>query len=157
MNTIERQPVTIKLLDERGNPTIIKYLTDISGGKVSLNLEAIVAHIIDLLIRKLPKSEQVRFIQKIESLASTDNLLAEQSELINYKSDIMEKNNLIDVSNAGVVILAPYLSRLFLMLSLTDKGDFRDEDARIKAIFILHYIVWEREEGTEAELLMNKL
>lgn len=141
-------------VDRKG---VIRYLIDISERKVSLNLEEIVAHIINLLIRKLPKSEQVRFIRKTGSLASTDNLLTEQSELINYKNDIMEKNNLIDVNNAGVVILAPYLPRLFSMLSLTEKGDFRDEDARLKAVFLLHYAVWEKEEAGELELPVNKL
>ncbi|MFV0311291.1 MAG: contractile injection system tape measure protein [Dysgonomonas sp.] len=141
-------------VDRKG---VIRYLIDISERKVSLNLEEIVTHIINLLIRKLPKSEQVRFIRKIGSLAFTDNLLTEQSELINYKNDIMEKNDLIDVNNAGVVILAPYLPRLFSMLSLTEKGDFRDEDARLKAVFLLHYAVWEKEEAGELELPVNKL
>lgn len=75
----------------------------------------------------------------------------------NYKNDIMEKNNLIDANNAGIVILYPYLPRLFSMLSLIENGDFKDKNARIKAIFILHYAVWEREEADELELAINKL
>lgn len=141
-------------VDRKG---VIRYLIDISERKVSLNLEEIVAHVIHLLIRKLAKSEQARFIRKIESLASTDNLLTGQSELTNYKNDIMEKNDLIDVNNAGVVILAPYLPRLFSMLSLTEEGDFRNEDARLKAVFLLHYAVWEKGEASELELPVNKL
>ncbi|PXV68859.1 hypothetical protein CLV62_101124 [Dysgonomonas alginatilytica] len=69
----------------------------------------------------------------------------------------MEKNNLIDANNAGIVILYPYLPRLFSMLSLIENGDFKDKNARIKAIFILHYAVWEREEADELELAINKL
>lgn len=69
----------------------------------------------------------------------------------------MKSKDVIDIQNAGIVVLAPYLPRLFSMLSLTDKGDFKDEDARLKAIFLLHYVVWEKEEASELELQVNKL
>lgn len=136
---------------------IIRYLTDISKNRVSLSLKDIVSYVINFIISKLTSSQQVLFIQKMESLAGSDDLLAGQSELINYKNDIMEKNDLIDVNNAGIVILYPYLPRLFSMLSLTEHGNFRDKNTRIKAIFLLHYAVWEREEASELELAMNKL
>lgn len=69
----------------------------------------------------------------------------------------MYANEPINITNAGIVILAPYLPRLFSMLSLTEKGGFRDEDARLKAIFLLHYAVWEKEEAGESDLQINKL
>lgn len=63
-----------------------------------------------------------------------------------------------NITNAGIVILVPYLPRLFSMLSLTDKNDFKDNDARVKAVLLLHYIVWDTEEFSDSDmLLINKL
>lgn len=69
----------------------------------------------------------------------------------------MKSKDVIDIQNAGIVVLVPYLPRLFSMLSLIDKDDFKDDDARLKAIFLLHYAVWEKEEASELELQVNKL
>lgn len=71
--------------------------------------------------------------------------------------NIMQTERIESITNAGIVLLYPYLPRLFTMLSLTDNHDFKDNDARIKAALLLHYIVWEKEEADDSDLLINKL
>jgi len=136
---------------------IVSYLISISGRNSSISLKDIIGQVINILTKQLDKKQQIEFIEKIESLDKTDDLLGGQSEIINYKNDIMEKNDLIDVNNAGIVLFTPFLLRLFSMLSLTDMRDFKNKDAKMKAIFLLHYAVWEKEEARESDLVLNKL
>ena len=61
------------------------------------------------------------------------------------------------IDNAGMVLLAPFLPRLFAMMELTDNGKFRNRDAQIKAIFLTQYAVFGDGEFPEYALQLNKL
>lgn len=69
----------------------------------------------------------------------------------------------IEVLNAGLCLLALWLPRLFDMLGLLETGadgkkDFRDTDARIRAIFVLQRLVTdEKREYKEQELAFNRI
>lgn len=72
--------------------------------------------------------------------------------------NIMKTERFESITNAGIVLLSPYLPRLFFMLSLVDGNyNFKDNDARVKAALLLHYIVWRKEEADDSELMVNKL
>lgn len=61
------------------------------------------------------------------------------------------------IKNAGLVILAPYFSRLFDRLGLFENGKFKDEEARFKAICYSQYLATGRLAAQEEELLLNKI
>lgn len=72
------------------------------------------------------------------------------------------------VENAGIVLLSPYLPRLFSLLALTDGAEFKDRECRMRALFLLQYLltgnisVTEEEttvyfESPEYEMALNKL
>ncbi|MEL1242799.1 contractile injection system tape measure protein [Flavobacterium sp. DGU11] len=61
------------------------------------------------------------------------------------------------INNAGLVLLHPYLPRLFAMLSLTVDGKFTGEDAQFRAIFLMQYAVFGSTEFPEHEMRLNKL
>lgn len=61
------------------------------------------------------------------------------------------------VANAGAVVLSPYLPRLFELAGWTEKGVFKDERARIRAVFAIQYLVFGQGKFQETELLLNKL
>jgi hypothetical protein len=63
----------------------------------------------------------------------------------------------IFVSNAGLVILHPYLSRYFGMLGLLDGKEFRDEEAAIRAVHLLQYLATRQTETPEYLLVLNKI
>ena len=66
----------------------------------------------------------------------------------------------ISVSNAGLVLLAPWFPRLFGMLGLLDeeRKDFKDSESRIRAIYILQRLVTlEEKEYQEKELAFNRI
>lgn len=63
----------------------------------------------------------------------------------------------ISVSNAGLVLLWPFFSRFFKLLKLTNKKQFVDEQAQLKAIYLLQYVATRQTETPEYELALNKV
>ena len=67
----------------------------------------------------------------------------------------------IPTGNAGLCLLSPWFPRLFKILGLLNESndDFKDTDARIRAIFVLQYLAYgEKDEGYKAqELIFNRL
>ncbi|MTI19551.1 hypothetical protein E1176_00810 [Fulvivirga sp. RKSG066] len=63
------------------------------------------------------------------------------------------------INNAGLVVLYPFLSRFFKMLDLLseDKKSFVDETAAHRAVHLLHYLVYGKEDGKEFQMTINKI
>ncbi|MGZ8250583.1 contractile injection system tape measure protein, partial [Methylomagnum sp.] len=61
------------------------------------------------------------------------------------------------VDNAGVVLLWPFLSRYFQMLGLLEQNQFRDDDARSRAAYLLQYLATGAMDAPEPVLLLNKI
>lgn len=74
-------------------------------------------------------------------------LQAEEKELVS-----------VYIRNAGLVLLAPFFPRLFAMLNLLDeKKRLSEREHKIKAIYLMQYLVTEEEKIPEYELFLNKL
>ena len=63
----------------------------------------------------------------------------------------------IAVQNAGMVIAAPYLPRLWNILGLTEKEMFKNIQAAERAVHLLQYMTHERTETPEYDLAINKI
>jgi hypothetical protein len=63
----------------------------------------------------------------------------------------------IYLANAGMVIAAPYLPRLFELLGLTEQSRFTSRDAAERGVHLLQYMVDERTSTPEYQLVLNKL
>lgn len=63
----------------------------------------------------------------------------------------------LQVYNAGMVLLWPYLSRLFGMLGYVKGKEWASVEAQHKAIHILQYLVTTKTEAPENELILNKV
>jgi hypothetical protein len=61
------------------------------------------------------------------------------------------------VTNAGLVLAAPYLPRLFEMLGLMEKSAFKEPAARLRAVHLLQYLVDADTACPEYRLFLNKL
>ncbi|MNX86109.1 hypothetical protein D3C86_1179760 [compost metagenome] len=61
------------------------------------------------------------------------------------------------IENAGLVLITPFLPRLFTMLELTENGKFRNREAQIKAICLMQYAVAGNGEFPEYTLQLNKI
>ncbi|MBO4806114.1 MAG: hypothetical protein J5554_08730 [Paludibacteraceae bacterium] len=74
--------------------------------------------------------------------------------------EVVAKKQDWTVENAGIVLLTPFFPRLFQYAGyLNQEGkDFLDDENRIRAIFLLLYLVYgEEREHKEAELFLNRL
>lgn len=63
----------------------------------------------------------------------------------------------IYIDNAGLVLAAPYLPRLFGMLDLLDGPAFRDAAAAERGVRLLQYLVDGEESVDEFKLVLNKI
>ena len=61
------------------------------------------------------------------------------------------------VSNAGMVLLWPFLQQYFQKLGLLEKNAFRDEQAQSRATYLLQYLTTGILEAPEQQLLLNKI
>lgn len=87
-----------------------------------------------------------------------DNLLPkEEEELIPEEEAEEVQAGGRFVNNAGLVLVSPFLPRLFSMLELTENGTFKNREAQIKAIFLMQYAVFGNGEFAEHQMQLNKL
>ena len=63
----------------------------------------------------------------------------------------------IYIANAGIVIVGPYLPRLFSMLELTNKGSFTTLSSAYRAVHLIQYIVTQSTVTPEPMLVLNKI
>lgn len=61
------------------------------------------------------------------------------------------------VSNAGMVLLWPFLQQYFQKLGLLEKNAFRDEQAQNRATYLLQYLTTGILDAPEHQLLLNKI
>ncbi|MBC7421946.1 MAG: hypothetical protein H7334_00670 [Ferruginibacter sp.] len=91
-----------------------------------------------------------------ENLLSTDTLF--NGKIINSQptsNDI--PNDGIFIVNAGIVLAHSFIGFLFKRLGLVEANNFKDADAQIKAIFLLHYLSTGNTTAAEHELVLCKL
>jgi hypothetical protein len=62
-----------------------------------------------------------------------------------------------NIHNAGLVIVIPYVQRLFGILELTVDGKFVSDEAAERAVHLLQYVVTGEESTPEYQLVLNKL
>ncbi len=92
--------------------------------------------------------------QKLLQNSSAQERAGVQPETI---KDPFTDSNEDYIYNAGLVILWPYLPRLFLNLGLVDNDNFINMDAAERAALLLQYLVEPDTEMPEALLSLNKL
>jgi len=68
-----------------------------------------------------------------------------------------EPDEEIYIENAGLVLLSPYIPRLFEMLGLLTEGRFNDRNAAERAVHLLQYLVAQCCNAGEYQLVLNKL
>lgn len=69
----------------------------------------------------------------------------------------IRENTFIEINNAGVIILWPYLEMFFKELDLVKNKTFIDEPSRWKAVQLLHYLAFGSEVSEEHEWALNKV
>lgn len=104
------------------------------------------------------KWEQV--YDEVEARMKSEVIKEEQGP--DQESDIqtgtsVSEDRFIEIDNAGLVLLWPYLDTLFEHLGFVEDGAFVSDSATHRAVHLLHFISIGHEEGEEHEWPLNKL
>lgn len=169
-----RQFISTQLKQTIDKRQLLLILLRMSGNYASLNKAAILHKIIAFLFNQLTdKQQQDLFQDHLEKLALRNDLLKKslvlstdsEEKILTGETEKREEELISEgeeqplsfISNAGLILLAPFLPQLFRMLQLTENGAFKNRDAKIRAIFLMQYAVFKTTEFPEYELQLNKL
>ena len=123
---------------------IIRFLTARLRRTIPPGLEPLLDKIQPQMGKKL--TEIIQYIDELKK----------EETMTNFR----EVGERIEVHNAGIVLLHPYLPMLFHRLGYLseDRRSFKDTDSQIRAIFVLQYLVYgDQREYPETELYLNKV
>lgn len=105
-------------------------------------------------IHKLVQRYRLKFV----SLASEIDEAEKRDNELHIKIEDSGKDNAsYFVNNAGLVLLNPYIKRLFTRFELTSNKTFVSDFAREKAMHILQYIATGRDKHPEHQMALNKV
>jgi hypothetical protein len=107
--------------------------------------------VFDYVVRKAAARES-----QLQSMpeAHKREMLREEEQVVYKKVD-----DELYVNNSGLCIVFPYLTQLFKMLDLIteNRKAFKSEQARIRAVYLMQYIVNKETEPQEEDLVLNKM
>lgn len=109
------------------------------------------------------EAERIKRINELKRLEKAPELEAaeEETKVKPKKEQPKPADPPVDeplyIRNAGLVILQPYYTRLFMALKMVSKGKFVNEEAQIRATHMLQYIATRQTETPENELVLNKI
>jgi hypothetical protein len=106
---------------------------------------------------ELLKSRETAF-EKPET-GTSDSLSAREQETIN-KKHIIESTKPVDIiyiTNAGLILLHPFLPALFGHLNLIEENAWIDEASKQKAVLAMEYLITGKDETEEFDLVLNKI
>ncbi|MNU51655.1 hypothetical protein D3C71_406490 [compost metagenome] len=108
-----------------------------------------------LQLQKELKDEDAKSLKEQEESEDEEEDPEDEAEIEETEEDL-SKSAFID--NSGLVLLAPFLPRLFSMFELTENGKFKNRKAQIKGIFLTQYAVFgDAGEFPEYQMQLNKL
>jgi len=126
----------------------LKEISAVSGNAYSKEVEKIIQD----LYRE----------QEEQRTSSTQKKPADKNTIYKKETDNTieltdEETNPVYIHNAGVALITPYLPKLFNMLDLTENNKFKNNEAQIRAIYLIQFIVFGTTDFPEHEMTLNKL
>ena len=88
---------------------------------------------------------------------SVSSVAIDASKLDQVQSDELAPLENIYIANAGAVLFASYLPRLFERLGLIDRGKFKNRDAAEQGVHCVQFLVNGSISSPEYQLVLNKL
>lgn len=101
--------------------------------------------------------EESKLVENLKTGKEEESLPAIQEEKQAPKPVDKPVDEPLYVRNAGMVLLHAYYTRLFMALKMIEKGKFVSEEAQIRAVHMLQYIVTGQTSHPENELVLNKI
>jgi hypothetical protein len=139
---------------------LVKYFVDHFPEQARLYFTVAAHQEYDILKQNFPAD----ILSKIEGWIRSDYSDKEQIKAKTEKRKAtsldetkpLELKEPIYITNAGLVLIHPFLQRFFSLCGLLDKRKFKDEKSKHKAVHLLQYIV-SKEKFEEHRLVLNKI
>ena len=111
------------------------------------------------LMKELNKVEELQLLENLKSYFEKATRTSVSSSVKEEKTEaiVVDDTETMYVQNAGLIIVWPFLYRLFDKLDLLSNKLFKDDDAVQKAILLTQYLCTGNEDFDENELILNKL
>ena len=151
--------ISKNIMDLLKGKTQLDNYVRISNQKTELNnnTSSDSENLVSILLAKLGSKEPIlEMLIKNESSPNV-NSYNENNNIKLKKPLEINLDERIYIPNAGLVLLWPFLSRLFANLNYTEKGKFLTPEKRIRAIYLSQYLVGFTEDNPEYTLMLNKL
>ena len=111
------------------------------------SVKVIVPKLRDVINKNEAKGKEVEFLKEGSNLnKNTTNLVDEE----------IVKDTVI-ITNAGLVILWPFINQFFNMTNLLDGEKFKSEQEAVRATHLLQFLVTGKENHPEHDLYLNKI
>ena len=137
------QNMTLILRREEMEKLVTRLVFLVNNDQLGSNIK----HIVNNLNHKIQQT----------SLQTTKKMFKSDIDITNNTVLDIENDESVFVCNAGIVIISPFIPRLFDMMGLLENGVFKNEESRIKAIYALYFAVTGKTEAEENELVINKI
>lgn len=127
-----------------------------------VQLDKAIAEHFDIAIKDIPSKQVIteQHIKKLGDKISTIKATADEAKTSLEQEDKEEEPGQslkFYIPNSGLILLASYLLAFFHELQLLEQGNFKNTQAQVKAVFLLHYLCSGREEVPEYILPLNKI
>jgi len=121
----------------------------------------------ELLVRVADKSDEYNFAEKEKHILKyirkdknkKDEIKKDDAQKLFENNDdaTQLEENPIYITNAGLVLLHPFISSLFANIGYTKKDEFISDELQQRALVLCQYLVSGGDEYAEFELLLNKI
>ncbi|TAF33003.1 MAG: hypothetical protein EAZ57_07075 [Cytophagales bacterium] len=125
------------------------HLSKLLGIKAQILLNSLLPH--------LPLIFSAQDLQALKESFNLDEPIYERPSAARPEPAKMLKDDGIYIDNAGLVLLHPFMGRLFKMLELLEGKVFKSEEAQFKALHLLQYMVYDLDKRDEHDLVFNKI
>lgn len=112
---------------------------------------------ISLIQQRQPYKNQINVKDRSNKEVEPPKPLPSPPKTDHDRESLSDKTDFVLVPGAGVVLLHPFLPRLFEICNWVDKHQFLDGEAQIRAIYALYYLATGEEDGPEFMMMIPKV
>jgi len=168
-----KQPVSVRTASQIKKDLWMNVIVIASKQIKSHSKYSLDKQLVSLIVQQqsVPKKIPKRVESKLETILPLLKMVAESEKFVDKEDKLFEiekqvaslgKKSAIDeegifIENAGMVLLHPFLPRLFGRINLLEGNRFKDGYAQQTGLYVLHYIATGKTKAEEHELVIAKM